>query len=133
MAQLNRRQLRPASLSSRLTAAHGMVSRESRERGALTLIETNVSSLFNYDDMRNITHHIRGRGSNDGKSMNSFSYSYVPFTIADTPLLDSFPDGFGKICKKYNEENHWKGSDKMNNLKIRIKKSKKKGRENGMD
>lgn len=110
-----------------------MVSRESRGRGALTLIETNVSSLFNYDNMRNITHHMSGRGSNDGKSMNSFFYSYVPSTIADTPLLGSFPDEFGKICKKYNEENHWKGSDKMNNLKIGIKKSKKKGRENGMD
>lgn len=99
----------------------------------IDLIETNVSSLFYYYNMRNITHHIRGRGSNDGKSMNSFSYSYVPSTIADTPLQDSLPDGFGGICKKYNEENHWKGNDKMNNLKRRIKNSKRKGNGNGVD
>ena len=72
MVQLNWTQLRPASLSSRLTAAHGMVSRESRELRSLEgfcfycpsgfLFETNVSSLFYYYNMRNITHHIRGKG-----------------------------------------------------------------------
>jgi hypothetical protein len=70
--------------------------------------------------VNNNVHHIHRTYSSHGRTMVSFRYSYVPVTLDEPQLLMTNFSDFDGLCRKYGEENHWKGCSKLKNLKSEI-------------